>query len=320
MAKIHVHRSGPLTTVQDLGRWGYQAYGVPTAGAADRFRYRLGNYLLGNPDDCAALEYWLIGPEIEAVDGPVRVALMGSAGTWTRLDGQRFTIPAWRTWTLHPGERLAMEPTESGAVGYLCFAGGLDVPQVMGSRSTYVRGHFGGKDGRPLKVGDELNVMPTVPTVGEFALLTLPAEPQGPIRVVLGPQDHHFDQASKDRFFGEVYKISPQSDRMGKRMLGPQLEFAKGKTADIVSDGMVHGSIQVPGSGEPIIMLSDRATVGGYAKIGTVISADLPRFSRCKPGAEFRFEAVSVEQAEEALAEHEQLIADILAAAVPAAS
>ncbi|WP_337998085.1 biotin-dependent carboxyltransferase family protein [Oleispirillum naphthae] len=318
MAQIRIHRPGPLTTVQDRGRFGFQALGIPTAGAADGFSFRLGNRLLGNPDGAAALEYWVIGPEVEALDAPVRLALAAGGGTLTRANGDRLALPAWRTVTLFPGDRIALGPTVGGAAGYACFAGGVDVAPVMGSRSTYVRAKLGGFAGRALKTGDVLPVGVEVEAAGgERALSESPVDGEGPFRVVLGPQDDRFDDAGVERFFTEIYKISPQSDRMGKRLVGPPLTFAPGRGgADIVSDGMVAGAIQVPGSGEPIIMLADRATVGGYAKIGAVISADLPRFARLKPMMEVTFARVSVAEAEAAAQAFEMRLAELAAAAV----
>jgi allophanate hydrolase len=313
--RIRIHRPGPLTTVQDRGRFGLQALGIPTAGAADAFSFRLGNRLLGNPDGAAALEYWIMGPEIEALGAPVRVVLAGGSGTLVRVGGSRTALPAWRTVTLSAGERLIPGITEGGAVGYLCVAGGIDVPPVMGSRSTYARASLGGFQGRSLKTGDELPV--TAAGEGaERALTEAPSDGEGPFRVVLGPQDDYFDAAGIARFFAETYAISPQSDRMGKRLVGPALTFAPGKGADITSDGMAAGAIQVPGSGEPIVMLADRATVGGYAKLGVVIGADIARFARLKPGAKVTFARVLVEEAEAALRDFEARLADIAASAV----
>lgn len=318
MPALRIHRPGPLSTIQDRGRFGLQALGIPTAGAADAFSFRLGNRLLGNPDGAAAIEYWVLGPEIEAVDAPVRVALVAGGGTLTRAaDGSRWTMPAWRTVTLLPGDRIALGPTQGGAVGYACVAGGIDVPEAMGSRSTYVRAALGGFEGRPLKTGDVVPVGVAVdPAAGNRALVTPPSDGEGPFRVLLGPQDDHFSEEAVVRFFSQPFAISPQSDRMGKRLTGEPLTFAEGKSADITSDAMVAGAIQVPGSGEPIVMLADRATVGGYAKIGAVIGADVSRFARLKPGQEVRFVRVSVAEAEAAARAFEDTLRDIANAAV----
>lgn len=318
MPEIRIHRPGPLSTIQDRGRFGLQALGIPTAGAADLFSYRLGNRLLGNPDTAAAIEYWILGPEIEAVGEPLRVALVGGGGTLARAaDGSRWTMPAWRTVTLMPGDKLALGPTVGGAVGYACVSGGIAVPEVMGSRSTYVRAKLGGFEGRPLKTGDIVPVGAAVdPASANRALVAAPVDGEGPFRVVLGPQDDYFAAEAVARFFSQPFAISPQSDRMGKRLTGAALAFADGKTADIASDAMVAGAIQVPGSGEPIVMLADRATVGGYAKIGAVIGADLPRFARLKPGAEVRFAQISVREAEAAARQFETTLSDLAAAAV----
>lgn len=318
MPNLRIHRPGPLSTIQDRGRFGLQALGIPTAGAADGFSYRLGNRLLGNPEGAAAIEYWVLGPEIEAIDAPVRIALVAGGGTLTRAaDASRWTMPAWRTVTLMPGDRIALGPTQGGAVGYVCVAGGIDLPEVMGSRSTYARAALGGLDGRALKLGDLVPVGVAVdPADGNRALVAPPSDGEGPFRVLLGPQDDYFAAEAVERFFSQPFAISPQSDRMGKRLTGAPLTFAEGKSADITSDAMVAGAIQVPGSGEPIVMLADRATVGGYAKIGTVIGADISRFARLKPGQEVRFARVGVAEAEAAARDFETILRDVADAAV----
>ena len=314
---LRILRPAPLATVQDLGRFGFQALGIPTAGAADSFALRLGNRLLGNPDGAAAMEYWVMGPEVEATDSPVRLALTAGGGVRIRADGSRETLSPWRTLTLIPGERLALGPTLGGAVACLCVAGGIDVPPVMGSRSTYVRAALGGLEGRVLRKDDVLPLAAAAAVPApDVALREAPVDGEGPIRVLLGPQDDRFSDEGIGRLFSETFRISPQSDRMGKRLLGTPLTFAPGKGADITSDAMVHGAIQVPGSGEPIIMMPDRATVGGYAKIGAVISADFPRFARLKPGAEIRFARVDDAAAVAALSAFEVTLAAAAAGVV----
>ena len=296
MSGLRVLNPGLFTSVQDRGRIGFRDIGVPTSGVLDLDAMRLANALAGNDPDCAVLECLGMGPEIEAVDGPVRVAFIGEAdATILRSDGARQALGPAHSATLGVGDRLAMGALRT-ACASIAVEGGVDVPMLLGSRATYVRGGFGGYSGRTLRQGD---VVPVGIPATSRAEQRLTADWRGPaddpIRVVLGPQDDAFTNEGVATFLGEPYAISNNADRMGYRFEGSAIAHVKG--ADIVSDGAVAGSIQVPGSGQPIVLLADGQSVGGYTKIATVISTDLPRLVRKQPGMVVRFAAVSQGQA-----------------------
>jgi antagonist of KipI len=296
---------GLLTTVQDTGRRGYQRYGVPAAGAMDLVALRAANRLVGNPDDCAALEMTLVGPRLRVL-APATLALTGG-DLGALLDGA--PAPRWESFDVAAGSTLAFAGLRDGVRGYLAAAGGLDVPIVLGSRSTYLRSRLGGLDGRALKAGDLLGVTGDRPVVE--ATRRRVAEDERPfyghahrLRVVLGPQDEAFTPAGVRTFLSSTYTVTPQSDRMGYRLSGPAIEHVAGP--DIVSDGSPPGAVQVAGDGMPIVLLADRGTAGGYTKIATVTSSDLPRLAQAAPGDTVRFEAVSVAEAITVLAERER--------------
>lgn len=312
MSGLHVLNPGLFTSVQDRGRTGFRDIGVPTSGVLDLDAMRLANALVGNDPDCAVLECLGMGPELEAVDGPVRLAFIGEApdAKILRSDGARQALGPAHSATLAPGDRLAM-----GALRTFCASiaveGGVDVPMVLGSRATYVRGGFGGYSGRTLRQGD------VVPGGGEAAprqekRLTADwrTADDGPIRIVLGPQADAFTEEGLATFQRESYTITNNADRMGFRFEGPVIAHVRG--ADIVSDGAVGGSIQVPGSGQPIVLLADGQSVGGYTKIATIIATDLPRLVRKQPGTAVRFAAVSQAQAEEIAREHDAWIVSVI--------
>jgi antagonist of KipI len=280
------------TTVQDLGRHGYGRFGVAVNGAADRASLRAANRLVGNPDDAAALEITLTGPRIR-FHRRLAVAIAG-ADLGARLNGQ--PVVAGRAVYVIPGDKLAFAPAADvrGIRAYLAVAGGIDVPVVMGSRSTDLTAGFGGYLGRALRAGDRL-------TVGDAhrgnALERIAATPLGssrPIRVVRGPQADRFAPETWERFIRNGFTVSSESNRVGLRLRGPELRPVDG--ADIVSEGIVTGAIQVTGEGQPIVMLPGHATIGGYTKIATVIDADLDRLGQLRPGETVRFREVSLDQ------------------------
>ncbi|HEY3382439.1 MAG TPA: biotin-dependent carboxyltransferase family protein [Vicinamibacterales bacterium] len=298
---------GMLTTVQDLGRYGYQRYGVPTSGAVDRFALRAANRLVGNSDDTAALEMTLVGPRIEFL-APATIALTG-ADLGARLDGR--SLPRWETVTVTPGALLALVGAQSGVRGYLALAGGIDVPVVLGSRSTYTRSRLGGIEGRALERGDVLEIVGTRPVLlGGRLMLPAGSQPTYPqehlLRVVLGPQDDRFTAHGLRTFLSSAYTVTAQSDRMGYRLAGPAIEHSRGP--DIVSDGTPFGAVQVAGDGAPIVLLADRGTAGGYTKIATVISVDISRLAQAAPDDTVRFEAVTVADAHDALRAQEEVL------------
>jgi len=284
---------GPQTTVQDLGRPGHLRYGIPPSGPVDRPAFVLGNRLVGNPDDAAGLECTLIGPRF-TTDAPCAIAITGAEAPVTVNDT---TAPMWRTLPLAAGDTVRVGSARAGVRAYVTFAGGLDIPRVLGSCATYLRGRLGGVDGRALRKGDTLPLgaaaMPPVRAVRSEACPELGGTPT--IRVVLGPQDDRFTEAGIAALLGGSYEMLPQSDRMGARLRGPRVAHARGH--DIISDGIALGSIQVPGDGQPIVLLVDRQSTGGYTKIATVCSFDIARLGQVKPGQRLTFTAVSVADA-----------------------
>ncbi len=310
--KMNVVKPGLFTTIQDLGRWGHQAIGMPVAGAMDWFALRVGNMIVGNPEGAAGLECTLSGPKLH-FQGSGILSVVG-ADLQPRLNGE--TVPMWKCIKVHAGDSLSFGgPVGKGCRGYVCFGGGLDVPLVMGSRSTYVRACVGGLHGRPLKPGDVLETGEEQPlmerTVG-FAPSFEDIFVAGEVRtlsVMEGPQIHMFPRESFERFCAQTYEISANADRMGYRLEGATIEHKAG--ADIVSDAIPPGSIQVPGHGKPIIMLADRQTTGGYAKIATVITADIPLTGRMGPGDKICFKAIDLQEAVVRLEELARKLRDI---------
>ena len=308
MSHLRVDRPGLSTTVQDLGRRGLQRYGVPVSGALDPLALRLANALVGNAPGTAALEILALGPSLFVAADSVRLALVGTEIGLT-IDGT--PVPAGRSVTVPHGAWVAIGGFTDAASAILAIEGGFDLPPVMGSLSTYGRGGFGGFEGRALKAGDRLPLVRPAATPGAERK----AEPidygSGPIRVVLGPQDDWFEPAAVERFFAEPYTVTAEADRMGMRLEGVRLDHARG--FNIVSDGIADGHIQVPGTGQPIVLLADRQTVGGYPKIGAVIGADLPRLGRMRPGDRLRFARVEPAEAEAARRAQEIALTGLIA-------
>ncbi|NVK18431.1 MAG: biotin-dependent carboxyltransferase family protein [Methylocystaceae bacterium] len=301
---IAIQAAGFQSTIQDKGRLGYQEYGVPICGSVTPHWMELGNNLIGNKPDAAGIEFRVIGPILRAVESPVKIAICGdvTAEISSRFDGviQTRKVSGWRSFTLNPDEELKIGALEHTVSGFVAVSGGLDVKPVMGSRATYARSAIGGLTGGLLKAGDKISVNEASVKLSCESDKVQPSPPSvehGPVRVVLGPQDEYFDQVNLDEFLDGTYEISKASDRMGARLEGPVLSHKKDKGSEIVSDGVVPGTIQVPGNGQPIVLLNDGQTVGGYPKIATVISADLHRVANALPGTKLRFEAVSAHEA-----------------------
>ncbi len=297
-AALKVVAPGLHSTVQDLGRFGYQAAGVPVSGALDAVSLRLANRLAGNGDNAAALEILYHGPTFEVEAASVRAALAGG-GAVLELVGERAQLlGGWRSHSFRRGERFRVRFLEEASCCYLALEGGIAVEPCLGSAATYVRGGFGGFKGRALQAGDLLPLArESVEERPELALLSPPgAGRERPLRVVLGPQQDHFSEAALEHLLGAGFAVSKDADRMGLRLDGPRLAHRDGY--DIASDGIATGAIQVPGSGQAILLLADHQTTGGYPKIATVISADLPLAGRRRPGDAVRFAAVEVAEAE----------------------
>jgi biotin-dependent carboxylase-like uncharacterized protein len=296
---LEVLDGGLLTTVQDLGRLGYERYGVPVAGAMDPFALRAANLLVGNPPDAAALEITLVGPRLRATEKCL-IAVTG-ADLGLRVNG--WDLPPWMALFVRQGWTVEFAGRRTGCRAVFAVAGGVDVEPVMDSRSTYLSGGFGGLEGRALRRGDLVPVGATDFHLPSRAGRTLPRRlipnysdsPEA--RVVLGPQDDYFTEVGLATFLTGEYKVSLASDRMGCRLQGSQI--AHKSATGIISDGIPLGAVQVPPDGQPIVMLADRQTTGGYPKIATVISADIPLLAQCVPGqSSVKFKAIGVEEAQ----------------------
>ena len=310
MEVIEVQDGGLLTTVQDLGRYGYQRYGVPVAGALDQFALRIANVLVGNREGDAGLEITVMGPRLRFLADTV-ISIAG-ADLNPRLDDE--PVPMWRAVVMPQGATLSFGGIRDGVRAYLAVAGGIDVPQVLGSRSTYTRSRLGGLEGRALQPGDRLLA------VGQGHVTQVQgrmlAGDQIPsygvnhaVRVVLGPQEDAFTQQGIQTFLSAAYTVTPQSDRVGYRYQGPRIQHKGG--ADIISDGIPFGAVQVTGDGMPIVLLADRGTTGGYTKIATVISVDLAEVAQAMPGHTMSFRSVAVDEAHQALKQQEDLIQEL---------
>jgi biotin-dependent carboxylase-like uncharacterized protein len=319
IAGLKVLTPGLQTTVQDLGRIGYQAIGVPVSGALDGFGLRLANALAGNPQEAAAFEILLSGPTFEIVADSARVALVGTGANLSIRDVQPRMIPAGQSTMLRRGEVFEAAVGSESACCYLAVEGGIAVPLVLGSASTYVRARLGGLHGRPLQKEDVVPLaMARASERREMRMpVTLPATREQRIRVVLGPQQEYFMPEAMTALLSAEFRVSNDYDRMGMRLEGPPLRHCGGW--DIISDAIATGSIQVPGSGQPIVLLADHQTTGGYPKIATVISADLPAIARCWPGDKLRFIAVTAEAAENLCRQAEHRFAEFVAAIEPLA-
>jgi 5-oxoprolinase (ATP-hydrolysing) subunit C len=290
MSKLVISAIGPSSSVQDGGRFGAQRYGLTPSGAMDRLGLAAANCLVGNALFSAGIEIGPFGAAFTAREGAVRVAL---AGAPRNADIAGRAVAPETSVTLADGETLKLGFARGGSFSYLAIEGGIAGEPMFGSLSVNARAGLGSPYPRPLQAGDELQ---TANTSGATERrIDLPAAGDGPIRVVLGPQDDEFGDATALFLDGE-WKISATSDRMGYRLEGPVIKHLHGH--NIVSDGTVHGSIQVPGNGQPIVLMPDRGTSGGYPKIATVLTADFGRFAQIPAGRGFRFKAVSMAEAQ----------------------
>ena len=291
--KLEIITPGALTSVQDLGRWGFQAIGMPVSGAMDAPALTRGNILLGNDQGAAGLEITMNGPSIK-FDGDGAVAITG-ADISPMLNAK--PVNNWEVIAVKSGDVLSFGGLRKGLRAYLCVSGGIDVPLVMGSRSTYMKAGIGGHEGRKLQKGDVLSTG----TPGSFKPGMIcpehlrPDYDAFPLRTVLGPQDDYITPEGVRTFLETEYRISPSSDRMGSRMEADTIiKHVKG--SDIISDAIPMGAVQIPGQGVPIVMMADRQTTGGYVKIGVVHALDVARLSQFMPGSRVRFTAITQEQ------------------------
>lgn len=305
MKVFNVTKPGLSTTVQDLGRYGYLKYGVPISGAMDAFSLAAANVLVGNKPGDAGLEVTLIGPELLLLT-KMQVAITGAA-VCPKIDGQ--DVPMWQALNLEEEDVVSFSRMESGCRVYMAVRGGVNAPLVLRSRSTYVRGGFGGINGRQLRTGDIVEGFEAEP------LDTMHRMPQElvpkfthhfQVQAVLGPQADMFTEKGVDTFFSSEYRVTPEADRMGYRLEGPLIEH-KGK-ADIVSDALLPGSVQVPKNGKPIVIMRDAQTTGGYPKIAVITTPDVSLLGQAKPNDMIEFSEVTLSQAQERLREYSRLI------------
>ncbi len=299
-----VVRPGLLTTVQDLGRWGQQAAGVPVAGAMDTYSLRLANLLVGNPEGAAALEVTLLGPTLRA-EGPLVVAV---AGAVFDLSVDDRPVPHGAAFEVAAGSALRFGERRTGSRAYLAIDGGIATPAVLGSRATHLVSRMGGLDGRALVAGDRLPIgAGPAAAVHRATRAPLPLDAvagQRRLRVLLGPQDDWFTPAALDALLGAPFTVSSRSDRMGFRLDGPALTTKR--PGELLSEPVAFGALQVPSGGAPILLMADRQTAGGYPKIATVISADLPLAGQLAPGDAVRFAACTRAEARSALIARER--------------
>ncbi len=292
--KMKILSPGPLTTVQDLGRFGYMNTGFSPGGAMDPDSMKKANLLVGNLADTAVLEMTLMGLSAE-FDCDTAIAITG-ADMKPVVDGKRVEMN--QTLFVSRGSTLTLSAATLGMRSYLAVFGGFDLPEVMGSLSTNLKCKLGGFHGRRLQAGDEIPLKKCI-SRGAFPVRKISSNLCDTeniiLHVLLGPQEDYFTSKGLDTFFNERYTVSGQSDRMGIRLEGEKIENKNG--VDIISDGIVTGSVQIPPSGTPIVMMADRQTTGGYAKIATVIRRDLARLAQARPGDRVRFMAISEEMA-----------------------
>lgn len=312
---ITIEKSGLFTTIQDLGRAGYQKYGVIAGGAMDPFAHRVANILVGNEENEATIESTMIGPTIRFNEENI-ISICGGNSS-PAINGE--PIPMWRPITVKKGDILQTGTCVRGFRTYIAFAGGLAVPKVMNSRSTFVRGKLGGYNGRALEALDEIPFGPfnNLSKQIHSSLVDVgPAKWRIPshlvyscnkIRVIKGRHYSLFPTKIYHEFLHNPYKISPESDRMGYRLQGSSLILQKKN--ELVSEAVTFGTVQVTSDGNPVILLADRQTTGGYPKVAQVISADFPLLAQKKPGDTIQFEEVSLEKAQQLLREREKLIA-----------
>ena len=305
---LEIVAPGLLTSVQDRGRSGYGRFGVAPSGALDSFSLRVGNLLVGNDENEACLEITLFGLKVRALTD-VAIAITGA-------DLQAYCndkpLEIWSSHIIEKESILSFRGVKSGCRSYLAIGGGISLPDVMGSKSTNLSSKFGGLHGRTLKKGDILSS-----TSPHLYLSTegrrfpqewiLPCSKRWHLRVIFGPQDDEFTERGKNTFLGHPYHVSTHSDRTGIRLNGPIIERRPEVDESIISEGVIFGAIQVPGDGQPIIILAEIVT-GGYRKIATVITADLPLLGQVKPGDTMTFKQVSLGDAYKALCEMEKKI------------
>jgi antagonist of KipI len=318
---INVMKTGLLSTIQDLGRYGYQKYGVIVSGSMDPLAHKISNLLVGNDENEATLEMTLMGPMLEFQETTL-ISICGGDLSPT-IDGK--PVPLRRSLLIKAGSVLKFGACKSGCRSYLAIAGGFNVATVMNSKSTYVRAGIGGFNGRPIKEGDNLKAGTLSKESENMIDYLLPYledndfteidwsissefisayQQNKTIRVMTGNEYDLFSAESREHFFNKSFKVSAQSDRMGYRLEGPSLHLEV--EFEMISEAVAFGTIQVPSNGNPIILLADRQTTGGYPRIGQIASVDLPLIAQAKPGEELTFTLVSHEKAQELYIDRER--------------
>ena len=297
---LHILKPGLMTTVQDIGRAGYHNVGIGTSGALDPVALRVANLLVGNEPGVGALEVLYLGPAIKIEADNVRMSFVGAAATVEILPdasaSSGTTIGTMRSVLVKRGEVVRVGSLTGGATLYVAVEGGFDIQPILGSVSTNIRGGMGGLQARAMIAGDVLPLCRLQASQrDECRVKGIEFRAPSRIRAIPGPQNDYFDDAELAKLFGNDYTVQSGSDRVGMRLQGEPIRHAKG--FNIVSDATAPGSIQVPGNGQPIVLMADRQTIGGYPKIATVISADLPELGRLSIGSKIRFESVTVETA-----------------------
>lgn len=296
---LEVIQPGLLTTVQDAGRRGWMRTGVPPSGPMDAPAFAVANHLVGNPTDAAGLEVTLTGPVIRC-QRPTVVAVCGAEfDLWV----DRLPVPTWHAVFVRAGSYLRFGSRRGGARAYLAVAGGIATEPFLGSRATYLKGAFGGLEGRALQHGDRLPVgAHGIPDLAAYAGRSWPQArrpayiPEPTLRLVPQSQSRGWSRRALADLCAHPFEVSRASDRMGVRLAGPALP--RRESAPTISDGVIIGSVQVPPDGQPIVMMVDHQTTGGYPKVGTVIQADLPLLAQCLPGDRVRFETVTLTEAQ----------------------
>jgi len=308
MESLRVLSPGGYTIVQDMGRFGFQEMGIPVTGVLDLFAPALANLLVDNSENSAVLEITVIGPVLEVL-GAIDVAVTGANIGITVNDRP---VLEWQSIRLEKGDVLSIQQVKQGCRAYLAVNGGIDVPKVMGSYSTYTGGKLGGFYGRILEKGDvlkskDVNLLDKPRFIPEKMIPDYLSDKN--IRAIPGPQDNFFDEGL-DVFFGSRFLVTPKANRMGYRLQGPSMEIKKGMPKSIVSEPSMPGSVQIPADGQPIILLVEQ-TVGGYVKIATIISSDLPKVAQSTPGDTLQFEKTDLKTAHRLYNEQQNKIKQI---------
>lgn len=318
---LKIVEGGLQTTVQDAGRFGWYHIGMPPAGAMDQFSFRVGNILVGNGDDAAALEITFAGPVMETTEEAV-VAVTG-ADLSVYLNDTR--VPQWVAHRVRQGDRIACGEVERGVRAYFCVSGGITIPSLLGSRSTYLLARFGGVEGRRLLAGDLLPVGPLRPEAEALIGRTVPSrflprlQREVGLRIIMGLCSYRLTEESVEEFLRAKWEVSTEADRVGYRLRGPEFRFkdreppfgAGSDASNVVDVGYPVGSVQVPGGQEAILLMRDAVTGGGYATIGTAIQCDIDLLAQAPPGSKVRFRAIDIDDAMQARHDYRARIAEI---------